>query len=186
MHELSFIFFSIAVFKSALWKSHRFMMSNDFLAVSASVFLIIAGGNTEWNQAAAQPAADKAQNEAKDPTKSAFLLSDVSHACLSAMLALNSHWVVWPMVNWESTRTTWHLLDDDCLLRLSRHGLSWHGLSWHGLTLHGLTRHGLLHHGLLLHHWLTGHRLLLIGGLTLCDKGLLFRYFAVHFLAFAC
>ena len=43
-------------------------MSNDFLAVGASVLLIVACGDAERNQAAAEPAANEAEYKAKDPT----------------------------------------------------------------------------------------------------------------------
>ena len=136
-------------------------MSNDFLAVSAGVLLVVAGGNAERNQAAAEPAADEAENEAKDPAECALLLRHLRHAGLAAVLALHCYGMVGPVVDGVRASATRHLGDDHSLGLLVDHGLSWHGLSWHGLSSHWLTWHGLSS------HWLTWH--------GLCNKRLLFR-----------
>ena len=95
--------------------SHGFMMSNDFLAVSAGVLLVVAGGNAERNQAASEPAADEAENETEDPAERALLLGHVRHTGLSAVLALNCHGVVGPVVDGEGASAARHLGDDHSL-----------------------------------------------------------------------
>ena len=147
-------------------------MSNDFLAVGASVLLIVACGDAERNQAAAEPAANEAEYKAKDPTKGTFVLSHVCHASLSAVLALNSHGMVWPVIDRERTSMLTCCYDHSCL-RLLHHGLTRHGLLHHGLT--GLTGHRLTGHRLT-SHWLTLHRLTN----WLCYKRLLFVDFVFH------
>ena len=38
--------------------SHRFVMTDDFMAVLAAMLVIVAGRDVEWNDAAAAPAAE--------------------------------------------------------------------------------------------------------------------------------
>ena len=153
--------------------------------MGAGVLLIVARGDAEWDQAATEPAADEAKNQAEDPGKSALVFGHVGDTSVTAMLALDGHWVVWPVARRVCAagevhatadhnhrcchhRLTWlhHRLLHHRLTWLLHHGLTWllhHGLTWllhHGLTwlLHhgGSGGHGLLHHGLL-----TNKRLLL-------------------------
>ena len=84
-------------------QSHGFMLSDHFVAMGASVLLIIERWDAERNAAAAKPAAHNAENDAENPGKGALLLCHVSHAILSAKLALNNRGVVWPVERWEST-----------------------------------------------------------------------------------
>ena len=48
------------------------MVSNDFLAVSAGVLLVVAGGNAERNQTASEPAAEEAEDAKEDPGEQAL------------------------------------------------------------------------------------------------------------------
>ena len=73
------------------------------MAVSACVFLVIAWGHTEWNEAATEPAADEAENQAEDPSKCALLLIHVSHTDVVAMLACHCNRMVWPVARWVSS-----------------------------------------------------------------------------------
>ena len=164
------------------------------MAVSAGVLLIIARGNAEGDQAAAEPAADKAENETEDPSQGALILTHLGHAGMTAVLASHSDWVVWPMAFGEGTAIV-AAIDDDCCRGgglLHHHRLSWllhHWLTWL-LHHHGLS--GLHHHGLsgLLHHGLTGHNWLTscwINGLTL-EKLLLIScilWFLIHLCSFS-
>ena len=47
--------------------SHRLVLAESFVAFGALVFLIVAAGYAEGDQAAAHPAAEKAQDQAGDP-----------------------------------------------------------------------------------------------------------------------
>ena len=129
------------------------MISHGLVAVSASVSMVVACGNAEWNQAASENAANKAEYETKDPSQCALLLHAVGHTVVAAELACHRNWMIRPVINWERT----HLADDDGRLTT---GCNHNRLTW--LLHHWLT--GLLHHRLtgLLHHRLTGllhHRL---------------------------
>ena len=147
------------------------MISNGLVAVCAGVLMIVACGNAEGDHAASKPAANKAENETKDPSQSALLLNAMGHASVAAVLARHGDGMVRPVVHWErATRS-----DDDGrlttgrdhhrlhhgLTRLLHHWLAWllhHRLAW--LLHHWLA--GLLHHWLLLHwhalsHWLLHH-----------------------------
>ena len=120
------------------------------------MLLIIAGGDAEWNQAAAEPASDETKNEAEDPAKSAFLLIHMSHASVTAVLALDCNWMVWPVARGICTATVGTALNNDNLST----GLSHHWLAWNRL-------------GSVLWHTLS-HGLRSILWLLLCDKRLLF------------
>ena len=122
------------------------------MTMGASVLLIVASWDAEGDQAAAEPASDEAENQAKDPSESTLLLIHVSHAGVTAMLALNSDGVVWPMARWIRTSHVSLLIDDNNLgaWLLHHHGLT--GLCHHWLSWSGLT-HGSI---LWLAHWLWG------------------------------
>ena len=121
-------------------------MTDNFMAMGAGVFLIVASGNAEGDEAAAQPAADEAEDQAENPTESALVLVNVGHTSVTAVLALDRDGVVRPVASREGAGRSTN--DSDYSLRLRHHGLTWllhHGLAW------------LLHHWLswLLHHWLA-------------------------------
>ena len=129
--------FMLMLMRSRL--SHRFAHSDDLVAVGAGVLLVIAGGDAEWNQAAAEPASDETKNEAEDPAKSAFLLIHVSHASVTAVLALDCDWMVWPVARRICTATLGTALDNDNLSTwLSHHWLAWNGLGSVLWLSHGL------------------------------------------------
>ena len=56
------------------------MRSNNFVAVSALMLLIVASGDAERDQAATEPAAYEAEHEAEDPSESAFIFVNCGHA----------------------------------------------------------------------------------------------------------
>ena len=56
------------------------MRSNNFVAVSALMLLIVASGDAEGDQAATEPAAYEAEHEAEDPSESAFIFVNCGHA----------------------------------------------------------------------------------------------------------
>ena len=136
------------------------MISNGLVAVCAGVLMIVACGNAEGDHAASEPAANKAEDETKDPSQCALLLNAMGHASVAAVLARHGDGMVRPVVHWERTTRS----DDDGRLttgrdhhRLLHHGLTrllHHWLAW--LLHHRLA--WLLHHWLawLLHHWLAG------------------------------
>ena len=130
--------------------------------------MVVACGNAEGNHAASEPAADKAEDETKDPSECALLLNTMGHTGVTAVLARHGNRMVRPVVHWERAPRGDH---DHGLTWLLHHwltGLLHHWLTWllhHWLA--GLLHHwlaGLLHHWLtwLLHHWLAGllHHLL--------------------------
>ena len=123
--------------------SHRLAQSDDFLAVSAGVHLVVASWDTEGDAAAAQPQADQAHDQEKNPSECALCLVDVSHAEVATELTLDRDWVVRPVAVWVSSN---YLLLDDNLLLLGL--ITLRHTSWHGLLLH----HLLLAHWLLLLH----------------------------------
>ena len=49
------------------------MLAESFVAFGALMFLVVAAGHAEGDQAAAHPAAEKAENQAGDPGKHANL-----------------------------------------------------------------------------------------------------------------
>ena len=160
------------------------MLSDNFLAVCAGVFLIVASADAEGNEAASEPASNKAENQTQDPGECALSLVDVSHSCVLTVMACGNNRVVGPVACWIGTVMLFHILHNNHLLRLAghHHGLTWRhhdGLTWchhHGLARllhHGLAR--LLHHRLSLgHHGLTRslhHRLLLHWGVLGLSSG---------------
>ena len=163
------------------------------MAVGASVLLVVARGDAERNKAAAEPASNKAENEAKDPGKGALLLIHVSHAGVAAVLALDRHWMVWPVARWVGT-TVRALIDHDNLLAC--HGLLHHGLTWgrgHHYRLARCHCHRLLtgsilrlSHGLrgVLGRLLVNQRLLLGGDLT--HSCIAVNVFSVHLACTSC
>ena len=120
----------------------------------AAVLLIVAGRDAEWDQAAAEPAANEAEHEAEDPAQGALLLVHVCHAGLPAELASDSNRMVWPVVDWELTNLT--LNHNHLGTRLRNHDR----LSWH----HWLSRGSIL---------LASHRLRGVLGLPLVERWLL-------------
>ena len=63
------------------------MLSDLLVAVSACVLLIVDSGNAEGDEAASDPAADEAKNEAEDPGEGSLLFSHVGDTGVTAMLA---------------------------------------------------------------------------------------------------
>ena len=63
------------------------------------MLLIITLWNAEGNQTAAKPASEKGDDEANDPGKLPFSLSDMRHTLLSAELAGILHLAVWPAIH---------------------------------------------------------------------------------------
>ena len=72
------------------------MVSDNFVAVGASMLVVHASRNAERNTAAAKPAADETEDEAEDPGQGSLKLLHARHASMAAVLALNSCWVVRP------------------------------------------------------------------------------------------
>ena len=141
------------------------MHANDLAAMSAKVFLIVASWDAERNEAAAEPATDKAKNETENPGESSLVLSNACHAGVLTELASDRHGVVRPVASGIGTSD---VRNNDMSLWLHHHlGLLLHAglhLLLHGLLIHhGLTLswcgHTRLHDGLSharLRHWLLG------------------------------
>ena len=132
------------------------------------MLLIVAGGNAERNKAAAEPAAYEAENEAKYPAKGALFLIHMSHASVSAVLALHSDGMIWPVARRVgSTLMSAGNHDDLGTDRLSdHHGLS-RSLSHYWLSLGSVL--GLAHRLGGVHRLLTDQWLLLGHGLACGD-----------------
>ena len=153
------------VIQSVCVSSHGLAIADEFVAVAALVFLVVAHRHAEGNEAASQPAAHQAQNETQDPGKGALLLINVCHAGLLAVLASDGNGVIGPVTRGVHRHIGLSNHQDRLHHGLSRSGLHWwllhHGLL-HGLgvgllgsvlllTGHGsVARLGLLHKGLLL------------------------------------
>ena len=71
-------------------------MSDNFVAVGASMLVVHASRNAERNTAAAKPTADEAENEAEDPGQGSLVLLHARHASMTAVLALDSCRMVRP------------------------------------------------------------------------------------------
>ena len=111
------------------------------------MLLIIAGGNAEGDQAAAEPASNEAEHETEDPAQGALLLVHVCHTGLIAVLARDSNRMVWPAVDWVETCFYHNHLS----LRLYHHdSLPW-SLHHHRLSHRSVLRLAHLSRGV---HWL--------------------------------
>ena len=89
------------------------------MTVAALVFLIVADGHAEGDEATSEPAANKAKNETEDPGECTLLLIDVSHAVLLAVLASDGHGVVGPVSGGVSTHLGLSNHDDGLHHRLT-------------------------------------------------------------------
>ena len=92
------------------------------VAMAASMFLIVASWNTEWDATAAEPkTADKA-NEEENPGKGTSGLVDVSDSNFATVIASHLDWMVWPVMWITSGATCCGRSCDICdWLRLWRH-----------------------------------------------------------------
>ena len=82
--------------------SHGLVLADHLEAVGAGVVLVVEGGDAEGDAAAAEPAANEAEHEAKDPGEGALVLLHVGHASVVAELAGNHGGLVGPLAEGES------------------------------------------------------------------------------------
>ena len=166
--------------------SHRLAITDCLLAVLTFVLLVITGWNTEGDKTASEPAANKAHDQAENPSKSSFLFIDMSHTIVLTELTLDSDGVIGPVGWWIGSCIVYivyhsSLLHNDHLLLTWRSHHHWLHLHWLSCCRidHYLLHHRLsswLHHRLpccrinqhRLHHWLSHwlHHLLLNYGLA--------------------
>ena len=128
------------------------------LAMGTSMLLLVALLDTEWDKTAPHPTSDNAYDNAQDPSKAAFALSDFCHAAAPTEVTVDNDWVLRPLVllvgllTLSSSDPRKGLHHDHHLLRL----LS----SWDALLMK--TRECLTWDGLLTWNWLNHDHLRLL------------------------
>ena len=74
--------------------------------MAASMFLVIASRNTEWDAAATKPKATDEANEEKNPSEGSSGLVNISDSNFATVVACYLDWMVWPVM-WIMSGSTW-------------------------------------------------------------------------------
>mgnify|MGYP001626541696 CR=1 FL=1 len=77
--------------------SHRVASSKYLQAMRASMCLIVATFDAEWNQATSKPAARQYHYETQNPCKSALCRLNICQACIVTESTSIDNCMVWPM-----------------------------------------------------------------------------------------
>ena len=84
--------------------SHWFTVANCVVAMAASMLLVIASWNTEWDAATAKPKTADEANEEENPSEASSSLVDVCDTRFSTVMTCDFDRVVWPHM-WIDTWT---------------------------------------------------------------------------------
>ena len=105
--------------------SHRPSVTNNFVAVTTFVFLVVARGDTEGNQTAAEYATNETEHKAQNPCEGALHLIHMRETVVSTKLTSYSNGMVRPVGVRVGASMEFLFNNDILLLNLMHHRLTW-------------------------------------------------------------